>query len=241
MSEDKFEALCDFLKTHGADKLDPIWVKKDGVDGFEVIDGEHRWRAAKAAGWKRMRSFAPLDIDADNSRAFNVRKNRERGNIDAIKFGKILVEECEQGKTMNQISKTYGLGERRVRQYKEIFRRKDEILASFGEAHPAPLITLSKGDRVLRELKHPETEPKETEQAVKEIEKEHTPTIQDVQITSLDKALEAYEKALLKIQPKENETNKEFMEKATEQAIRGLIRKHGFVCPSCGQNIMEIL
>ncbi|RLI41274.1 hypothetical protein DRO69_11765, partial [Candidatus Bathyarchaeota archaeon] len=47
-------------------------------------------------GWKRLRAFI-VDLDVDEARAFNVRKNRERGNIDAIKFGKILYEEKQNG------------------------------------------------------------------------------------------------------------------------------------------------
>lgn len=60
-------------RAHTPDEVDPTWVRHV-ENGFEIIDGEHRWRAAKAVGWSKLRAFI-LDISEDEAKAFNVRKN----------------------------------------------------------------------------------------------------------------------------------------------------------------------
>ena len=152
MNPEKFEALCDFMRTHSAEEVDPIWVRHDGADGFEIVDGEHRWRAAKTVGWKRLRAFV-LDMDRDDAKAFNVRKNRERGQLDAIKFGKILYEEHKAGATLEELAKKYGYADiRSIEYYLTIYKNRDKILKAVGTAVPTA-ITYGKARKILRELK----------------------------------------------------------------------------------------
>ena len=105
-------------------------------------------------GWKRLRAFI-VDLDVDEARAFNVRKNRERGNIDAIKFGKILYEEKQNGANCKDLAKKYGYASfQRIYDYIDIYRNKDAILQKISPLGEKPeTITFKGALRVLRELK----------------------------------------------------------------------------------------
>jgi len=74
MDEEKFNALMDFCRTNGADKLDPVWLRNDGVGKYEIIDGEHRWKAAKEVGWKRLRAFI-IDMEQEDATRLQNGKN----------------------------------------------------------------------------------------------------------------------------------------------------------------------
>ena len=132
MNKEKFDALCDFLKTHSAEELDPIWVRNDGVGSFEIIDGEHRWKAAREVGWKRLKGFITA-LDVNSSKALNVRKNRERGRLDVFKLGKLMSEDRDKGLTCDEINTKYGYisqGGARASEYIQIYKNKDLILAN---------------------------------------------------------------------------------------------------------------
>lgn len=54
MSGEKFEALKDFCQTHGAEQLDPVWVRRDGAMGFEVIDGAQSFHNSNVMALHRL-------------------------------------------------------------------------------------------------------------------------------------------------------------------------------------------
>jgi ParB/RepB/Spo0J family partition protein len=223
MNTEKFEALKDFCQTHGADKLDPIWIRNDGLGKYEVIDGEHRWKAAKEVGWVRLRAFI-IDMEVEDATAFNVRKNRERGDLDAFKLGKVFSQEkgsCED------IAKKFGLGSKgNVSEYIQIFERKTEILKWFESSNtPIPnRMSFYKAQKVLRELKREERgeQPRETKEIVDEMVNEVAP---------------ALEKAFEKVKPydKQNpERNKLVLNMLLKNLTEGLL-----FCPVCKEKMFE--
>jgi len=221
MNVEKFEALCDFLRSHGAEELDPIWVRNDGADGFEIVDGEHRWKAAKTVGWKRLRAFV-LDVDEDDAKAFNVRKNRERGQIDAIKFGKILFEQHQAGATLEQLAKKYGYSDlRRITEYIEAFKRREDIFRIVGDASP---IGIYKASKILRELKLQEKGEKE------QIEEDDEKL---AEAGSIETFARNYAEALQKIpdSPKDDKVVRErFL-----TLFKEFLEKNQIACPICGE------
>jgi len=225
MDAEKFEALCEFLRSHGAQELDPIWVRHDGVDGFEVIDGEHRWKAAKEVGWKKLRGFV-VDLDLDKARAFNERKNRERGRLDAYKMGKILYEEYEKGQTQNGVGKKFGLNNRTVSEYIAIYENNEAIRERLNISATAELHFRRARD-VLRELKREERgEPKESTLTTEEI----------TESQQLKKFLTNYAKGL------KNNPLPKVQEDEIQVAIRffkRLLKKKQIHCPICGQEHLQ--
>jgi ParB/RepB/Spo0J family partition protein len=110
MSEEGFQALIHDLG-HFTDPatLDPITVRPAGGDKpYEVIDGAHRLRAARAAGWDRI-PVRVLQVDEDTARVLNYRKNRERGTLDPIKEAELFKAEREKGLSLHQIAEKYGV------------------------------------------------------------------------------------------------------------------------------------
>ena len=235
MDAEKFEALKDFCKTHGADKLDPIWVRNDGLGKYEVIDGEHRWKAAKEVGWVRLRAFI-VDMEVADATAFNVRKNRERGRLDAYKLGKILYEESEKPRvrqfgqkgdtqTHNGVAKKYGLSRRIVGEYIDVYLNHEKIRQAMGydngDMSPLPF---RKSRDVLRELKREKRgeQPRETKEIVDEMVNEVAP---------------ALEKAFAKVKPfdKDNpERNKLVLNMLLKNLEEGLL-----FCPVCKERMFE--
>ncbi|MEM2092300.1 MAG: hypothetical protein QXR59_03315, partial [Candidatus Bathyarchaeia archaeon] len=85
-------------------------------------------------------------------KAFNVRKNRERGRLDAIKFGKILYEEHQRGATLEELARKYGYSNHAaISQLISIYENREDILRIVN-ALTKP-ISIWRALRVLRELK----------------------------------------------------------------------------------------
>jgi len=137
-------------------------------------------------GWKRLRAWV-LDVDEDYARAFNVRKNRERGKIDAIKFGKILYEEHkDKGIPISNLAKKFGLHERNIYRYIEFYEKREAIMDYAKQHGLQTTITFNKARQILRELKKQEKaeaeekieEKPETEKIVEEMVEEYAPAIE---------------------------------------------------------------
>lgn len=61
--------------------LDPILVRKVGA-GWEIIDGEHRWRAATAEGFKKIPANDLGKVDESVAKQLTVIANETRGQAD---------------------------------------------------------------------------------------------------------------------------------------------------------------
>ena len=235
MNPEKFDALCDFLKTHSAEELDPIWVRHDGASGFEIIDGEHRWKAAKTVGWKRLRAFV-IPLGEEDAKAFNVRKNRERGRLNPFKLGAIFLKEHENGMPWAEIGKKYGYlvyDEKdtctSVRELAEIAKNEAEIRKQLNICDTSQFPSIYRAIKVLRELKHPQQEPNETEQP--KLEEEPADSFQ-----TMERFLSDYKEALKKM-PKD--TPKEDDVQVAIKFFKKLLTEKNVVCPICGETHLQ--
>jgi len=227
MDEEKFNALVDFCKTNGAEKLDPIWIRNDGVGKYEVIDGEHRLRAAKEVGWVRLRAFI-VDMEVDVAKAFNVRKNRERGRIDVFKLGRIFLAERKKPLQVKEIAKKYGYFTKNgsssmISEIQHCAEYEDQIRERLN-VDTSTRVSMIKAITVLRELKREERgeQPKETKEIVDEMVNEVAP---------------ALEKAFGKVKPydKHNpERNKLVLNMLLKNLTEGLL-----FCPVCKEKMLE--
>jgi len=230
MNPEKFDALCDFLKTHSAEELDPIWVRHDGASGFEIIDGEHRWKAAKTVGWKRLRAFV-IPLGEEDAKAFNVRKNRERGQLDAFKLARIFLKENESGLASEDIAKKYGYAISKGKNsaicyYIDIAKNEEAIRKKIisTEVEMPKQVTFKHALRVLRELKHPE---KSDEPQIEE-------PIDSTQ--TMERFLSDYKEALKKM-PKD--TPKEDDVQVAIKFFKKLLNEKNVVCPICGETHLQ--
>lgn len=78
--EEKLQALADSVKTHGV--IQPILVvKKD--DGYQIVAGERRWRAAKKAGLKELPAIV-CDYDLEKSMEVALIENLQREDLNPV-------------------------------------------------------------------------------------------------------------------------------------------------------------
>ena len=83
-----FNALLSDMRQVGVMGVDLILLRPDG-EGYEIVDGEHRFRAAKELGWPSLRARVQ-DLSLEEAMEVNYRKNRERGQLDPYGEGNLF-------------------------------------------------------------------------------------------------------------------------------------------------------
>ena len=75
------EELTRSVSVHGV--LQPIRVRRRGEDGYEIVAGERRWRAARGAG---LQDIPAIVVDADDDRAYveALIENIQREELNAV-------------------------------------------------------------------------------------------------------------------------------------------------------------
>jgi ParB family chromosome partitioning protein len=73
--------LADSIRQHGV--LQPILVRRL-PDGYELIAGERRWRAARLAGVTRIPAIVRHEVEADDSLLLGLIENLQREDLDPI-------------------------------------------------------------------------------------------------------------------------------------------------------------
>ena len=71
-NEDKIEELAASIKEHGI--IQPIVVRKH-KNGYEIVAGERRWRAAKLAGLEEIPAIIRNDDEQTNKESHQKFKN----------------------------------------------------------------------------------------------------------------------------------------------------------------------
>ena len=88
MSEDTFKALKDHIKKSGL--IGNILVRENPQGkGYEIIDGEHRYKAAKELGYSEINAII-LDVNDINATIELIRFNREKGYFEEDKLKNIV-------------------------------------------------------------------------------------------------------------------------------------------------------
>jgi ParB family chromosome partitioning protein len=148
--------LADSIRQHGI--LNPITViPLVGVDGFRIVTGERRWRAAQVAGLSEMPCVVREDEDADAAEKTTEQlienlQREELTPLDKANAFKALKERL--GATNKEIGQRLGIGERTVGYLLDLL----ELPESIGEQivaspnRPADGNLTEKHGRFLRQL-----------------------------------------------------------------------------------------
>ena len=165
MGEVEYAALKQDMRVHGVNGVDAILVSPKAsfrgmadttFEGFYVIvDGEHRWRAAKELGWKEVLCDV-REISEDDAKALCYRRNRERGNIDPFKEALLFKTELPK---LNQakIAGKYGVDQSTVSHRLSLLKLDSEIVKAVKDlprgiitpSHLEPLVSLAPADQKL--------------------------------------------------------------------------------------------
>jgi ParB/RepB/Spo0J family partition protein len=92
MSPPTFEKLCLSMKKFG--QLNPIIIRKI-KEGFEIIDGEWRWKACKKLGWREVQAKV---IEATDEEVINlIFASTIKGKHDVYSASELIEELAETG------------------------------------------------------------------------------------------------------------------------------------------------
>ena len=103
--QEKIEELANSIRENGI--IQPLVVKK-GVDGFELIAGERRWRAAQKAGLDRVPVIV-REVEEKNRLELSLIENIQREDLNVMEEAEAYQKLVEQfGYTQEEIGKRVG-------------------------------------------------------------------------------------------------------------------------------------
>jgi len=131
MTEEEFQGLVNSVKNAGFLRSNPIIVRPNGNGTYEIVDGEHRWRAARELGLEKV----PCDIremddlEADRHRVI---LNKDRGALDYFKLSKLLNRNYERynhnGMNQKNLGELFGFSRSSVSTILPIYPRLEKCL-----------------------------------------------------------------------------------------------------------------
>ena len=144
--------LVQSIKEHGL--LQPISVWKDADGSFELIAGERRWRACKAAGMKEVEAIVKKDLSNQQKFGLSLIENIQREDLNAIDHAlayKQLMEEFSISQT--DIARKLGKSKSAVSNTLRLLELEEDIqkaiqTGAISEGHARALISIpDKGKR----------------------------------------------------------------------------------------------
>ena len=103
--DEKIDELAKSIEVHGV--LQPIMVRKTG-EGYEIVAGERRWRAARKAGLKKVPSIL-RNLTEEQNMLVSIIENMQREDLNPMEEAEALSQMIiTYGLTQEQISKSVG-------------------------------------------------------------------------------------------------------------------------------------
>jgi len=139
MSETKYEALKRSLKSGKKGVI--LALKRDGEKAL-IIDGYHRWKAAKELG---IETFPVLLLEESETEAKldTLRMNNIRGELNVVKLAQLIVD-LEKEFSLDWLEKELGFSEGELEQIKEALElpeiEEDEIIPLEDDEIPVEII-----------------------------------------------------------------------------------------------------
>lgn len=98
--EGKLEELASSIEAHGL--IQPLVVRKSN-NGYEIVAGERRWRAARKIGLREIPAIV-RELNDEENMLLAIIENMQREDLDPI----------EEAEGINQMIETYGLSQEQV-------------------------------------------------------------------------------------------------------------------------------
>lgn len=117
--------LTESIKKQGV--IQPVTVRKMGLDSYQLISGERRFRASKMAGLKTIPAYIRVANDEQMLEMALV-ENIQRENLNAIEIGisyQRLMDECEI--TQDELSKRVGKKRTTISNYIRLLKLPVEV------------------------------------------------------------------------------------------------------------------
>ncbi|MEM1985406.1 MAG: ParB N-terminal domain-containing protein [Nitrososphaeria archaeon] len=121
----EYEGLKRDLLEKGVEGIPPILVTPRN-DGFMIVDGEHRWRAALELGFDTIKAEV-VHLSDEDAKVECFKRNYQRGKIDYLKAAELFSMERGCGLTVREIAKKYNLSTYTVDYILQLTRLPDEV------------------------------------------------------------------------------------------------------------------
>lgn len=205
MQNKEYQALKKDMEINGPNGVDPIlvspyacfYVGKSVNELYVIVDGEHRWKAAKELLWDSIRCEV-REVNEEDAKGICYRKNKDRGSIDPFKEAALFKSELDFGLSQKDIAEKFLVDPSTV-SHRLSLLELDSSLKDAVEKMPRGMITPSHLEPITA---LPEGEQKKIQltgwngevKAVREIEAEVKRVKEDlVEQLDLKKALETAE------------------------------------------------
>lgn len=101
INDDALQELAESIRAQGV--IQPVIVRESGLEGYELIAGERRWRAAQLAGLEEIPAVVK-SISDENALAIGLIENIQRQNLNPI----------EEARGLKRLVDEFGLTHERV-------------------------------------------------------------------------------------------------------------------------------
>ena len=225
-SDDSIKELAETLDKDGL--LQPIVVREDGKDHYEIIAGERRYRAAKSLNWETIPAIVN-NMNDDQAASLALIENLQREDLNPIDEAKAYTNLMKLNDlTQTALAKDMGKSQSYVANKLRLLKLDDDVQKALVEGkitarHGRALLNLSDDDqeRVLKEIEEKGLNVKQTEEIAKDVnayfnpkpkEKEtkrervvkRIPKDLKVQINTIKKAVKLAKDSGIKVKVKEN-------------------------------------
>lgn len=174
-SDDSIKELAETLDKDGL--LQPIVVREDGEDHYEIIAGERRYRAAKSLGWETIPAIVK-NMDDDQAASLALIENLQREDLNPIDEAKAYTNLMKLNDlTQTALAKDMGKSQSYVANKLRLLKLDDDVQKALIEGkitarHGRALLNLSEDDqeRVLKEIEEKGLNVKQTEEITKDVD-----------------------------------------------------------------------
>ena len=150
------EELAGSIRRHGV--LCPLSVRRRG-DGYELVAGERRLRAARLAGLERVPCLV-LDVDAEQSGLLALVENLQRQDLDFLEQARGIASLIERyGLTQEECAQQLGKSQSAIANKLRLLKLPEDVLeklraAELTERHGRALLRLPDDDARRKALDH---------------------------------------------------------------------------------------
>ena len=225
-SDDSIKELAETLDKDGL--LQPIVVREDGEDHYEIIAGERRYRAAKSLNWETIPAIVN-NMNDDQAASLALIENLQREDLNPIDEAKAYTNLMKLNDlTQTALAKDMGKSQSYVANKLRLLKLDDDVQKALIEGkitarHGRALLNLSDDDqeRVLKEIEDKGLNVKQTEEIAKDVDAYFNPKPKEketkrervvkripkdlkVQINTIKKAVKLAKDSGIKVKVKEN-------------------------------------
>lgn len=145
---DALRELAESIRLHGL--LQPVLVR-EAEDGWELIAGERRWRAARMAGLERIPAVVRAEEDESRRLLLALIENLQREDLDAMEEARALKRLSDLGLTHEEIATRLGRNRVSVTQSLRLLDASPAVAAALESGaltagHARALVSLPSGE-----------------------------------------------------------------------------------------------